>query len=94
MFCFLLKNFNTINKQHLTDTNCPVQYKSSLADTGKGSRDIFTLCLILGTDIFQLALIYVRASQTVAHVPEITDTLVAGRRRVTQAVWMAGGVAV
>ena len=68
MFCFFIKKFDTI-KQHLTDTICLVHYKSSLANTGKGSRDIYAFRFILGTDIFQLALIYVRASQTITHVP-------------------------
>ena len=90
MLCFF--KFDII-KHNLTNTICLVQYKSSPADTGKGSWDIYTFRLISGTDIFQLALIYVRASQTIAHVPKITDTLVAGRRRVTQAMRMAGGVA-
>lgn len=62
-----------------TETLCPIENVSALADTRIRSWGIDTFSFISRTDVFQLALIDVRASQPIAHVTQVTHTLVSRR---------------
>lgn len=80
-------------KSFLTKTLGVVESVAFLANARKWSRDIDTLGFIFGTNIFLLALIYVGASQSVAHVAQVAHALVSSRWMVAKATTVAGRVA-
>lgn len=83
---------NNNKRSVLTKTLCSIESVALSADTGKRSWDIHTLRFIFRTNVFPLALIYVRTSQPVTHITQVTHTLVSRRWTVAQAMTVAGRV--